>query len=118
MGLMKQDTILAHSLARAFLATGDQEPTAWKLAKVTPKASRVTALIVMWSLALADLERDSLGVEEYVAWAAESRATVHRHLRDFRELWEQDTPNEIARALLRAAESQGSRPAHTTLVAA
>jgi hypothetical protein len=116
---VKRDTILAHTLARAYLATGDDQPTAWKLAKLTPRAGRVTALIVMWAAALDDLEREELGAEEYAAWAAESRATVYRQLHDFRELWHDETPNRLARALLVAARASGeSRPSPMTLVPA
>ena len=115
------DTLLGQTLTRAVLAIANREVEAGRdpkrkpslrdrarvLTKATTVSSRVASLCVMWSVALADLERDSLGVEEYVEWSPDSRPTVYRHLHEFRELWpEYDTPNEIALLLLAASKDK------------
>lgn len=77
----------------------------------TNTGSRVASLIVMWAIALMDEERDEMAIEEFAAWSAESRSTVHRRLREFRQLWpEYRTPNEIAVELVRQAQALGRRP--------
>jgi hypothetical protein len=110
------DTILAHCLARAMIAdAGGNEAAqtkygaegellranqwqAFKLAaKVTPRASRVAAFISLWGLALHDLDRDELSVEEYAEWANESRATAFRRAAEYRELWPDREVNDLAR---------------------
>jgi hypothetical protein len=112
----KTDTILAHCLARAMIAdAGGNEAAqekygaegevlranqwqAFKLAaKVTPRASRVAAFISLWGLALDDLDRDELSVEEYAEWANESRATAFRRAAEYRELWPDREVNDLAR---------------------
>jgi hypothetical protein len=71
---------------------------AFKLAaKVTPRASRVAAFISLWGLALDDLDRDELSVEEYAEWANESRATAFRRAAEYRELWPDREVNDLAR---------------------
>jgi hypothetical protein len=71
---------------------------AFKLAaKVTPRASRVAAFISLWGLALDDLDRDELTVEEYAEWANEARATAFRRAADYRELWPDLDVNELGR---------------------
>jgi hypothetical protein len=112
----KTDTILAHCIARAVRADAGGEEAArakygdsaevlkaskWKAfrvaAKVTPRASRVAAFISLWGLALDDLDRDELTVEEYAEWASEARATAFRRAADYRELWSDVDLNELGR---------------------
>jgi hypothetical protein len=112
----KTDTILAHCIARAVRADAGGEEAArakygdnaealqaskWKAfrvaAKVTPRASRVAAFVSLWGLALDDLDRDELTVEEYAEWANEARATAFRRAADYRELWPDVDVNELGR---------------------
>jgi hypothetical protein len=112
----KTDTILAHCIARAVIADaggeaaarakyGDQaaglRATKWQAfkvaAKATPRASRVAAFISLWGLALDDLDRDELTVDEYAEWASESRATAFRRAAEYRELWPEFDVNELGR---------------------
>jgi len=112
----KTDTILAHCIARAVVAEAGGEEAAqakygekaealrgskWRAfrtaAKVTPRASRVAAFISLWGLALDDLDRDELTVEEYAEWASEARATAFRRAADYRELWPDLELNELGR---------------------
>src|SRR5215213_8191744 len=114
--MAKTDTILAHCIARAVIADAGGEEAAqakygeeaealkgskWKAfrvaAKVTPRASRVAAFISLWGLALEDLDRDELTVEEYAEWASEARATAFRRAADYRELWGDVDLNELGR---------------------
>lgn len=109
---MKQDTLLGHCLLRASLrdVKGDGRlSAAYAAVKATPRASRVAAFIALWATALVDRDVESLGIEEYAEWAAESRATVYRRNADFRELWpEYDTPNELAALLAAEARRLGA----------
>lgn len=114
--MAKTDTILAHCIARAVIADGGGEEAAkakfgeraerlqgskWQAfkvaAKVTPRASRVASFIALWGLALDDLDRDELSVDEYAEWANESRATAFRRAAEYRELWGDVDVNELGR---------------------
>ena len=116
LAVAKTDTILAHCIARAVIADAGGEEAArgkygeqaealraskWQsfkvAAKVTPRASRVAAFISLWGLALDDLDRDELTVDEYAEWANEARATAFRRAADYRELWGDVDVNELAR---------------------
>jgi hypothetical protein len=112
----KTETILAHCIARAVIASAGGEEAAqakygteaerlraskWQsfkvAAKATPRASRVAAFISLWGLALDDLDRDELTVDEYAEWANESRATAFRRAAEYRELWGEVDVNELGR---------------------
>lgn len=115
--MAKTQTILAHCIGRAIIAeAGGLEAAQAKYgekaealrgskwqsfkaaAKATPRASRVASFIALWGLALYDLDRDELTVEEYAEWANESRATAFRRAAEYRELWgEEFEVNELAR---------------------
>jgi hypothetical protein len=116
--MAKTDTLLAHCIARAIVVEAGGADAArekygekgeafreskWRAfkvaARVTPRASRVAAFIALWGLALYDLDRDELTVNEYAEWASESRATAFRRAADYRELWGDDHEdvNELAR---------------------
>ncbi len=116
--MAKTDTILAHCIARAVIVDAGGEEAArvtfgdnaealrgskWRAfrlaARATPRASRVAAFIALWGLALYDLDRDELTVDEYAEWASESRATAFRRQAEYRELWDDDHEdvNELAR---------------------
>ena len=114
--MAKTETILAHCIARAVIASAGGEEAAqakygtqaqrlraskWQsfkvAAKATPRASRVAAFISLWGLALDDLDRDELTVDEYAEWANESRATAFRRAAEYRELWGEVDVNVLAR---------------------
>jgi hypothetical protein len=105
----KTDTIVAHCLAAALISEAGGEAAAeakygpqgevlreskWQAfkaaAKVTPKATRVATFISLWGLALDDLDREELSVDEFAEWANESRATAFRRFAEYRELWQND----------------------------
>lgn len=107
---------MAHCIARAVIADAGGEEAAkgrfgeraerlqgskWQAfkvaAKVTPRASRVASFIALWGLALDDLDRDELSVDEYAEWAYESRATAFRRAAEYRELWGEVDVNELGR---------------------
>ena len=112
--MAKTDTILGHCLIRAAIADAGGAEAAkerypagavggrhrWQalrvMAKVTPKASRVASFIALWGVALYDLDRDEISVNEYAEWAAQSRATAFRRAGEYRELWPDVEVNELA----------------------
>jgi hypothetical protein len=116
LAVAKTDTILAHCIGRAIIADAGGLEAAqarygekaerlreskWQqvkaAAKATPRASRVAAFICMWGLALDDLDRDEITVDEYAEWANESRATAFRRAGEYREMWEEIEINDLAR---------------------
>jgi hypothetical protein len=126
---VKQGTLLHQcmmragaAIAREDVAAGrdpDAPPTRGETMRAiwrsTQDASKVCALIVIWAVAMMDQETDELGPEEFSRWSAESRATVYRRLQDFRRLWpEYDSPNELARMVVKASE--GRRPTADVLI--
>lgn len=115
----RTETLLGHCLMRASLpnAKGDGRLAATMAAvRATPRASRCAAFIALWATALLDRDVDSIGVEAYAEWAAESRATTYRRLADFRELWpEYDTPNELAAILAAEARRRGASRADPSM---
>ena len=136
--MAKTDTILAHCIARAVIAEAGGEEAAkgrygeraealraskWQsfkvAAKVTPRASRVAAFIALWGLALDDLDRDELTVDEYSEWANESRATAFRRAAEYRELWRDVDVNELGRRVrdyVRSHRDVRRRPAALTSI--
>jgi hypothetical protein len=118
LAVAKTDTILAHCIARGVVVQAGGEDLAkarygenaealrkskWRAvaaaAKATPRASRVASFICMWALALDDLDRDEITVDEYAEWANESRATAFRRQAEYREMWADVEINELARRL-------------------
>jgi hypothetical protein len=114
----KTDTILAHCIARAAVVQAGGEEAAraaygenadavrasrWLAfkvaAKATPRASKVAAFVALWGVALYDLDRDEISVDEYAEWANESRATAFRRAAEYRELWPDHDVNELARSV-------------------
>lgn len=135
----KTDTILAHCIGRAVIADAGGEDAArvaygdraevlksskWQAfkvaAKATPKASRVASFVALWGLALYDLGRDELTVDEYAEWASESRATAFRRAAEYRELWPERDVNELARHVrdhIREHQSARRNPTALTSIA-
>lgn len=117
----KQDTLLAHCIARAVIDDAGGEAAArerygddadalaaqskWRqvrlLLKVTPKASRVAGFIVLWSLAMKDEGKDAYTISEYQRYYSENERQAYRQQAEFRELWpEYETPNEFGRQIV------------------
>jgi hypothetical protein len=114
--------LLAHCLARAIIASaGGLEaaterwgPSAERMKKIqglrlamklTPKASRVAAFVVMWAIAMREEGRDEYSITEYQRYWNEGERKAYRIQADFRELWpEFDTPNELARQVVKYFE--------------
>ena len=117
MARKREDTLLAHCIARAIIANAGGESAArerwgedaeklraaskWEqmrlTVKATPKASRVVAFIVLWAWAMKDEKRDAYTITEFQRYYNEGERTAYRNQAEFRELWhEYDTPNELA----------------------
>lgn len=131
----KRDSLLAHCIARAVIhdqggveaATEKYGPRAERLskwaatmaaAKVTGKASRVSAFIVMWAAAMRDEGADEFSITEYQRYWNESERRAYRLQVEFRELWpEYETPNELAHRIVRHLDASLSRRDIATLPA-
>jgi hypothetical protein len=121
---LKKDSLLSHCLARAFVAEeGGEEAAAakygeraerlgkWTAVKaavrLTPKASRVAAFVIMWAIAMREEGRDEFSITEYQRFWNEGERQAYRLQVEFRELWpEFDTPNELARQLVKHLDAK------------
>jgi hypothetical protein len=89
------------------LAAGDLKVTAWMGAKATPKASRVATFIVLWAYAMRELGTEEFSITEYQRRWNEGERQAYRLQKEFRELWpEFETPNELARQIVRHLDGQ------------
>ena len=120
----KKDSLLSHCLARAFVAEeGGEEAAAakygeraerlrkWTAVKaavrLTPKASRVAAFVIMWAIAMREEGRQEFSITEYQRFWNEGERQAYRLQVEFRELWpEFDTPNELARQLVKHLDAK------------
>jgi hypothetical protein len=120
----RKDTLLAHCVARAIVAEqGGMEaaidkygPQAERLGKwaaikaavkVTPKASRVAAFVIMWAIGMREEARDEFSITEYQRFWNEGERQAYRLQVEFRELWpEFDTPNELARQIVKHLDAK------------
>jgi hypothetical protein len=85
-------------------------------ARVTPKASRVAAFIVMWAVAMRDEAADEYSITEYQRYWSEGERQAYRAQGEFRDLWpEFDTPNEFARQIIKHLDARTSRRDIATL---
>ena len=123
----KRDSLLAHCLARAVVdEQGGIEAAVEKYGeraerlskwgalrvavKVTPKASRVAGFIVMWAAAMREEGVDEYSITEYQRYWSEGERQAYRLQKEFRELWpEFETPNELARQIVKHVDSRVSR---------
>ena len=121
---LKKDSLLSHCLARAFVAEEGGEDAAaakygeraerlgkWTAVKaavrLTPKASRVAAFVIMWAIAMREEGRDEFSITEYQRFWNEGERQAYRLQVEFRELWpEFDTPNELARQLVKHLDAK------------
>lgn len=131
----RRDSLLAHCVARAVIhdqggidtAVEMYGPRAERLskwaavkaaAKVTPKASRVAAFIVMWAAAMMDEEAHEFSITEYERYWHEGERQTYRLQKEFRELWpEYETPNELARLVIRHVDEKLTKRDIATLPA-
>jgi hypothetical protein len=129
----RRDSLLAHCIARAVIhdqggveaATEKYGPKAERLskwaatmavAKVTGKASRVSAFIVMWAAAMRDEGVEEFSITEYQRYWNESERRAYRLQAEFRDLWpEFETPNELAKQVVRHLDASLSRREIATL---
>lgn len=120
----RRDSLLAHCIARAVVAdaggpeeagakygAGSPQLSKWAqlkvVSKVTPKASRVAAFIVMWAVAMKLEGRDEFSITEYERYWNEGERQTYRLQKEFRELWPDfDTPNELARLIVRDLDAR------------
>jgi hypothetical protein len=129
----KRDSVLAHCMMRAVIheqggidaAVEKYGPRAERLskwaalrtaAKVTPKASRVATFIVQWAVAMRDEGADEYSITQYQRYWYEGERQTYRLQKEFRELWpELDTPNELARQIVKYLDAKLSRREIATL---
>ncbi len=129
----RRDSLLSHCIARAVIhdqggievATEKYGPKAERLskwaatmavAKVTGKASRVSAFIVMWAAAMRDEGAEEFSITEYQRYWNESERRAYRLQAEFRELWpEFETPNELAKQVVKHLDASLSRREIATL---
>ena len=130
-----RDSLFAHCVARAVIerqggleqAVAKYGAKAERLPKrvayrdtimATGKATRVCTFLVMWALALDDLDRDEISVEDYHRWAAASSSSSYKLRDDYRPLFpDEPDPNLIARALRDFARSRQTRSASALMQA-
>jgi hypothetical protein len=120
----RRDSLLSHCLARAFVAgEGGEEATAAKYGerldqlgkwgavkaavRLTPKASRVAAFVIMWAIGMREECRDEFSITEYQRFWNEGERKAYRLQVEFRELWpEFDTPNDLARQIVKHLDAK------------
>ena len=130
---LRRDSLLTHCINRAVFhdqggveaATEKYGPQAERLskwaatmavAKVTGKASRVSAFIVMWAAAMRDEGVEEYSITEYQRYWNESERRAYRLQAEFRELWpEFETPNELAKQVVKHLDASLSRREIATL---
>jgi hypothetical protein len=79
-------------------------------AKVTPKVSRVSGFIIQWAVAMHDEGADEYSITQYQKYWNEGERQAYRLQNEFRELWtEFDTPNELARQILKYVDGKLSK---------
>jgi hypothetical protein len=129
----RKDSLLAHCITRAVLhdhggldaAIEKYGPHGERLSKwaalkaaarVTPKASRVAAFIVMWAVAMRDEDMDEYSITQYQHYWNEGERQAYRTQGEFRDLWpEFETPNELARQLVKHLDASTSKREIATL---
>ncbi len=129
----RRDALLTHCITRAVLhdhggldaAMEKYGPHGERLSKwgalraaarVTPKASRVAAFIVMWAVAMRDEGVDDYSITQYQHYWNEGERQAYRTQGEFRDLWpEYETPNELARQLVTHLDASTSKRDIATL---
>jgi hypothetical protein len=115
----RRDALSTHCLARAMIAAngwdesqaefeaGTVKVSNWAAAKAAPKAIRVAGFIVAWAVAMRAEGREEYTITEYRRYWNEGERQTYRLQKEFRELWpEFETPNELARQIVRHADSK------------
>ena len=129
----RRDALLTHCITRAVLhdhggldaAIDKYGPHGERLSKwgalraaarVTPKASRVAAFIVMWAVAMRDEGVTEYSITQYQHYWNEGERQAYRSQGEFRDLWpEFETPNELARQLVKHLDASTSKREIATL---
>lgn len=130
---MVLDSLLAHCIARAVIheqggidaavekyGSKAERLSKWSAlraaAKATPKASRVASFIVQWAVAMRDEGVDEYSITQYQRYWYEGERQTYRLQKEFRELWfEFETPNELARQILKHLDAKLSKLQIATL---
>jgi hypothetical protein len=125
--------LLAHCVARGVIhdvggpeaatekfGKGSERLSKWAAlkvaAKVTPKASRVAGFIVLWAMAMREEGVAEYSITEYQRYWNEGERQAYRLQSEFRELWpEFETPNEVARQIVKHVEASMSKRDVATL---
>lgn len=113
-----RDSLILHCIGRAIAASNGWQETHEQLdagtlkvsnlaaAKATPKATRVAGFILQWALVMRDEGVDECTITEYQRYWREGERQTYRLQKEFRELWpEFDTPNELARQILKRVDA-------------
>jgi len=124
----RRDSLIVHCIGRAVAAAQGWDETQAQLdagtlrvsnlaaAKATPKATRVGAFILQWALAMRDEGVDDYTITQYQRYWKEGERQTYRVQREFRELWpEFETPNELARQIIKQVDAQKLAPRQTDL---
>jgi hypothetical protein len=123
-----KDSLIVHSLGRAYLAANGWEKSEdqsragafkvnqWKAARVAPKATRVALFITSWAAAMRAEGRDEFTITEYARFWDETERVAYRLQEEFRELWpeyRESNPNELARQIVeqeKLSKDEAGRP--------
>jgi hypothetical protein len=129
----RRDALLTHCITRAVLhdhggldaAIEKYGPHGERLSKwaalkaaarVTPKASRVAAFIVMWAVAMRDEGVGEYSITQYQHYWNEGERQAYRTQGEFRDLWpEYETPNELACQLVEHLDASTTKREIATL---
>jgi hypothetical protein len=109
----KPRTLLEVCVARAAQARGRSVGT---LVDV-PKATRACSFIIEWAIASIDVG-GPLTTREFAEWWHVSEPTVERRRRELRQLFPDQTPQEVANVVIAAVEKGRSRVPSPSMVVA
>jgi hypothetical protein len=126
------DTLLGHCLLRAMAHEGGgiesvnaraeagERYSKWGAlrltARMSPKAMRVATFIVCWAIGMKMEAKDEYSITEYRRYWNENERRAYRVQREFRELFpEFETPNELARQIVKQVDARMSRKAAAQL---
>ena len=125
-----RDSLLTHCVIRGMLLAdgdldsvqerfdaGELKPTAWGAVKAMPQAMRVATFIVFWATAMREEGRDGYSITEYQRRWDESERAAYRVQKEFRELFpEFETPNEIARQIVKQIDAKKTKKKEVALL--
>lgn len=97
-------------------ANGDRIGT-WTTMTAAGRGAKCADFICSWARALDDLDADEISVETYGRSGYDSLRTAYRRLADFREMFQEEDPNRIARVVRDQARSRREAPSAQWAVA-